>query len=307
MAHAEGRSHASPSSSCARLFSAIAAEPRLAGLSKDTFTLDMMLEGSYRAVIEEPAKLVRPIPLKIDPQLTDELLKDVSGQDALPLLAFTLARLYDRYGAENELSLSGYEKLGRLKGVIETAVNETFAEGAVKGVLPKDSEAQLALARLAFIPHLVRVNAARQFIRRVATRDDIPAEAASLIDLLAERRLLIKDRRRIGDADAEVIEVAHEALLRQPPLSKWLADDRDFIIWRDERLTPARAAFDANERGLLVGRELQIARDWLQKRPRTDIAEPDRAFIDTSIVEEDERQEQERKEYEGAVAICVGN
>ena len=36
-------------------------------------------------------------PLTIDPQLTDALLEDISGQDALPLLAFTLAHLYDNY------------------------------------------------------------------------------------------------------------------------------------------------------------------------------------------------------------------
>ena len=66
-------------------FPQLQTEARLADLPKDTFTLDMMLEGSYRAVIEGPAQLVQPNPLKIDPQLTDALLEDVSGQDALPL------------------------------------------------------------------------------------------------------------------------------------------------------------------------------------------------------------------------------
>ena len=66
----------------------------------------MMLEGSYRAVIEGPARLVEPNPLKIDPRLTDALLEDVSGQDALPLLAFTLAHLYENYAADNELNLA---------------------------------------------------------------------------------------------------------------------------------------------------------------------------------------------------------
>ena len=62
----------------------------LAALPKDTFTLDKMLEGSYREIIEGPAALVKPKPLKIDPQLTEALLQDVAGQDALALLAFTL-------------------------------------------------------------------------------------------------------------------------------------------------------------------------------------------------------------------------
>ena len=75
--------------------SPVQGDPGLAALPKDTFTLDMMLQGSYRAVIEGPARLVEPTPLKIDPLLTDALLEDISGQDALPLLAFTLAHLYE--------------------------------------------------------------------------------------------------------------------------------------------------------------------------------------------------------------------
>jgi hypothetical protein len=70
----------------------------------------MMLQGSYRAVIEGPARLVEPTPLKIDPLLTDALLEDISGQDALPLLAFTLAHLYENYAADNELTLAGYDR-----------------------------------------------------------------------------------------------------------------------------------------------------------------------------------------------------
>ena len=99
-----------------------------------------MLEGSYRAVIEEPARLVKPNPLKIDPQLIDALLEDISGQDALPLLAFTLAHLYEHYAADNELTLSGYEKLGRLNGVIGTTVKDAFAEGVAAGRVAEGPE-----------------------------------------------------------------------------------------------------------------------------------------------------------------------
>ena len=234
-------------------FPQLQTEPRLAELPKDTFTLDMMLEGSYRAVIEGPARLVQPNPLKIDPQLTDALLEDVSGQDALPLLAFTLAHLYEHYAVDNELTLAGYEKLGRLKGVIDSTVSEAFAEGVAQGELPKDGKAQLALARTAFIPHLARVNAAGQFVRRVATRAEIPAEAWPLIDRFAERRLLIRDRRKIAGQDLEVVEVAHEALLREwRELHEALLAEREFLVakaqleqdvaeWRAARRAPSRA------------------------------------------------------------------
>ena len=158
-------------------FPLVQVDPRLAALPKDTFTLDMMLEGSYRAVIEGPARLVEP-PLRIDPQLTDALLKDISGQDALPLLAFTLAYLYENYAAaDNALTLAGYDKIGRVTGVIDKTVAQAFAEAVARGEAPKDKEAQLALARSAFIPHLAQVNAAGQSVRRVTAREKIPAEA----------------------------------------------------------------------------------------------------------------------------------
>jgi hypothetical protein len=156
-------------------FPLVQAHASLAALPKDTFTLDMMLEGSYRAVIEEPARLIQPAPLRVDPQLTDALLEEISGQDALPVLAFTLAHLYENYAADNELTLPGYDKLGRVKGLIDTAVRQAFATGVAKGELPRDAKDQLALARAAFIPHLAQVNAAGQFARRVATLDQIPA------------------------------------------------------------------------------------------------------------------------------------
>ena len=277
------------------------AETKFAGFPKDTFPLEAMLESSYRAVIEGPARLLKPKPLKLDPRLTDELLKDVSGQDALPLLAFTLAHLYQNYSADNELNLVDYEKLGHLKGVIETVAKEAFADGVARGELPKDENDQLVLWREAFIPHLVQVNDAGQFARRVARRDDLPLRALPLIDRFAERRLLIRDRRTDAGAEVEVIEVAHEALLRQPPLSKLLADDREFMIWR-QRLSRMFELFTANERGLLVGRELQRAREWLQTRPDANLPASERAFIADSIAESDKQlaaqAERERRDRE---------
>ena len=249
-------------------FPQLQTDPNVAQLSKDTFTLDMMLEGSYRAVIEGPARLVQPNPLKVDPQLTDALLEDVTGQDALPLLAFTLAHLYERYAVDNELSLAGYEKLGRLKGVINLTVREAFAEGVAKGHLPKDGKAQFALARTAFIPHLARVNAAGQFVRRVATRAEIPTEAWPLIDRFAEQRLLIKDRRRIAGQDLEVVEVAHEALLREwRELHEALLAEREFLVAKaqlEQEVAEWRAASESPKSGaLLSGNKLLRARDWL--------------------------------------------
>ena len=275
-------------------FPQLQTEARFADLPKDTFTLDMMLEGSYRAVIEGPARLVQPTPLKIDPRLTDALLEDVSGQDALPLLAFTLAHLYENYATDNALNLADYEKLGRVQGVIASTVREAFEEGVAKGELPQDKGAQLALARMAFIPHLAGVNPAGQFVRRIATRAEIPAEARPLIDRFAERRLLIRDRRKIAGEDVEVIEVAHEAMLRGwRELHDLLLEQRDFLAAKaqlEQDVAEWRAAAESLKSGaLLSGNKLLRTREWLVSRPQ-DLSTEERQFIKASVDKDAERR-----------------
>jgi len=281
-------------------FPLVQADPSLAALPKDTFTLDMMLEGSYRAVIEDPARLIQPTPLRIDPQLTEALLKEISGQDALPLLAFTLAHLYANYAADNELTLVGYDKLGHVRGVIDTAVKQAFAAGVAKGELPRDAKAQLALARAAFIPHLAQVNPVGQFVRRVATLDQIPAEARPLIDSFAEQRLLIKDRRKDADGkDVDVVEVAHETLLRQPPFSEWLEEDREFLIGKQQLQNDLRdweEAKPADKQGaLLTGLKLSRMRAWLEVRPE-DLTPQEREFGHASIEQTDAEERRKARQ-----------
>jgi hypothetical protein len=61
--------------------------------------------------------------------------------------------------------------------------------------------------------------------RRVALRDELPPESRPLVERLIAARLLVSDRRKIEGHASEVVvvEVAHEALLRQwPMLIEWL-------------------------------------------------------------------------------------
>jgi len=135
------------------------------------------------------------------------------------------------------------------------------------------------------------MDASGQVTHRVSPCDKIPPEARPLIGRFAEQRLLIKDRRQ----DAEVIEVAHEAVLRQPPFSDWLAEDQGFLLW-GQRLSAARASFAADKRGLLTGRELAIARSYMQTRAKHEFEPADLAFIRDSIAGDDKRQAAEAEE-----------
>jgi hypothetical protein len=85
------------------------------------------------------------------------------------------------------------------------------------------------------------------------------------------------------------------SILRQPPFSDWLAEDREFLLWRD-RLSQARTAFEADERGLLTGRELAIVRSYLQTRAERDFDAADLKFIRDSIVADDKRRADEAEE-----------
>jgi uncharacterized protein YecT (DUF1311 family) len=277
-------------------FPRLQSDPLIAAVPKDTFTLDLMLEGSWRDVIEGPARLVKPKALEIDPQLTDALLRDVKGQDALPLLAFTLERLYNAYHAEGRLTVADYDKIDRIKGVIDTAVFDAFAEGIARGELPKDKKEQLALMRAAFIPHLARVNAAGQFVRRVALREEIPQQVWPLLDRFADRRLITKDRRSTLGVESETIEVAHEALLREwKDLNDALKDEREFLVAKsqlEQDVVEWLAAPKSAKTGtLLTGNKLTRARDWLEQRPQ-DLSADERHLVQASV---DAAARQERR------------
>ncbi|MDX2263417.1 MAG: hypothetical protein NW215_00395 [Hyphomicrobiales bacterium] len=60
------------------------------------------------------------------------------------------------------------------------------------------------------------------------------------------------------------------------------AEDGDFLVWRD-RTAKTRAAYEANERGLLIGRELDIASGWPESRYGADIDAGARTFIEASL------------------------
>jgi hypothetical protein len=247
-------------------------DPVLAGITKEPFTLDSMVIGSYQTVIEGPANLIKPVPLKIDPLLTEALLKDISNQDALPLLAFALERLYQAFGSSGQLTFQHYQSLGRMNGVIESAINDAFADGVAARLLPNDRVTQITLAKRAFIPHLVQLSSTGEFVRRIATFDEIPVETRPLVELLVERRLLIKDRRVIDSHEAEVVEVAHEMLLRAwPPLKEALDEEREFLSWLSRVKVQADEYFKLplgkSHVALLEGFALDLAEEWHRRRP----------------------------------------
>ena len=171
----------------------------LEGVRQEMLSLPPMPKGSYAEVVKGPARRLEGTAraLKIEDGLVDALLADIEAggaKDALPLLAFTLERLYGEYHAGGNLKLSHYNDLGRVKGSIEAAVERALKAADADPAIPKDRVARLALLRRGLIPWLAGIDpdtgAPR---RRIARLSEIPAEARPLIQHLVEQRLLATD------------------------------------------------------------------------------------------------------------------
>lgn len=209
--------------------------------------------GSFGDIIRGPARRVSAAgrTLHVDETLVDALLNDIEAggtKDALPLLAFTLERLYTDYGADGDLQLGEYERLGRIRGAIEAAVEEALKRADGKAAIPKDRAARLTLLRRGLIPWLAGIDPnTGSPRRRVARLAEVPEEARPLIELMVEQRLLATDVD--SDTKERTIEPAHEALLRQwGALDGWLVEDSADLS-TIEALRRAASEWDANARG----------------------------------------------------------
>ena len=196
-------------------------------VKQDLFNLPPIAPSEFKSVIEGPAHRVVESGgrLKVEPALTEQLIADAQGADALPLLAFTLERLYADFGGDGELTLADYQKVGGVQGSIEAAIASALTEPGHTPAIPAAKDMQLAAMRAAFIPWLARIDPDSGVpMRRLARRDEIPEGSRAIVERLVEERLLVADRR----SGVDVIEIAHESLLRQwPALTGWLEADAE--------------------------------------------------------------------------------
>ena len=241
-------------------YDALQAAKPLEGMAQSALSLLPMPRGAYASVIEGPARRVEAAggKLRIDPALTERLLGDIergAGSDALPLLAFTLEQMWADFHQAGELRLEDYEAAGGLAGAIDKAVARAMRRADADHRIPRDKGARETLLRRGLIPWLAGVDPDSKSPRRnIARRSDIPPEAAPLIDLLVEERLLSSDaiieRTATGeDVRVPTIEPAHEALLRQWGLLQgWLKEDFGSLAAL-EGVKRASAEWDANAKG----------------------------------------------------------
>ena len=210
------------------------AQAALQAMSPVLFSLPAMPMSEFKAVIEGPAKRHSETvkPLVIAPQLTEQLVVDAQGADALPLLALTLEWLYREFtnAQGTRVGYDEYQRLGGVRGVIGMAVERAFERPGSEPAIPAQRQEQERLLQQTF-PYIATVDPdtgdwKRRVALREAMRKKLP-QSDALVSRLIEQRLLLADSRRMADGaePVEVVEVAHEALLRQwDTLERWLRE-----------------------------------------------------------------------------------
>jgi len=221
--------------------------------------------------------------VEIEPRLIEALMEESGGEDALPLLAFTLQRLWRQYSKEKCIRGEHYHAIGKLSGIIEDAAERALMgdqpSSAQRSPLGKISDVLDKQAAYMFLPALAQLDDHGTPIRRVAPLSIFGDSQSALIDAFVEWRLLVKS---VG-----TLEVTHEAIFREwPRFQRWLVPEKERLealrglesaaaIWskrsrdpeylthRGHRLTEARALTQVDNYRAQLDRNSD-ARDYLE-------------------------------------------
>jgi formylglycine-generating enzyme required for sulfatase activity len=193
--------------------------PELLRLASKESLTPIRLED-FGELISGPAKRSN---LEVQPGLRERLVAESGGGDALPLLAFTLEKLWQKWkerggpmlgprGERWDLTVADYEALGGVAGAVSSQAKLCWNPET-------SSEADTAALREAFLEHLVTLNEEGQAAKRAAELQELSERSRPIVQRMVNRRLLV--------SDAGVVEIAHEALLRTwEPLVKWIEEGK---------------------------------------------------------------------------------
>jgi len=166
--------------------------------------------------------------------LEQKLLEDAeTNPSALPLLEFTLERLYQERDREKKmLTFSAYEQLGGLKGALTQTAEETFTR--IQKRFTDNSENIFARV----MRELIAIDDQGKATRRVASyaRFTTNADDQLLVDTLLESRLLTgyTAETSLSTQAEAVVNITHEALIHHwDRMQHWLEKDQELLQVRE--------------------------------------------------------------------------
>ena len=248
--------------------------------------------NELRAAIERPATKVG---LRFEEGIIDDLISTILGERAgLPLLQFTLLRLWDRR-QRNRVTSQVYKEVGNPREALERSSEAFYAS-----LLPEEQIAAKRILLRMVQPgdgHEVTSNRiplaevygaeAKDRVDRVLHRLIFEAHLVKLtgVDLASAERielsfLVAKARADESGGQIPQLEVAHEALVRNwPRLVDWVEDERKELRQR-LRLRQAAQEWERLAKSpdmLLRGSVLEEARRY------DDLNEVEQRFVDAGV------------------------
>jgi WD40 repeat protein len=154
------------------------------------------------------------------------------------------------------LTHADYEAMGCVEGALAAYADQVYAD-----LDPNEQER----ARQALV-QLVQPGEGTEDTRRIATHEELGDESWSLIQRLADRRLVVTGLDARGRETAEVV---HEALIQKwGRFREWMDADRAFREWQERLRNSLRQWQESgqDEGALLAGAPLAIAQNWLAER-----------------------------------------
>jgi len=193
--------------------------------------------------------------IELEEALVARMVDDTVGGDALPLLAYTLRRLWDRRagaGPDATTTIDDYEAIGGVVGSLRMQADSIADE------LRKRGQGELVLPTLT---RLATIDGEGEPARRRLKLDVMSSGEREVAQAFVDARLLTV----AGEGDQATIAVAHEALLRSwTPLRQAIEEARTDLRTRSEleRLSADWERSGRRDAYLLRGLRLHDALGW---------------------------------------------
>lgn len=248
-----------------------------------------------RRAIVEPA---RQSGMTVNDDLVELLLSEIAprgssagahGPGVLPLLSHALRETWSR-ASRNTMTAADYRATGGIAGAVQKSAEQTYLS------LAEDDQ---ALARRILL-RLVHVEDTLTR-RRVAWTNlpgctcDSPAEGACSLHRVINQFV----SSRLLTAEAETVEISHEALLNAwTRLNDWIEADREGIALRRQLSESARIWENSNrdQASLLRGARLELALAWAQAQEhRDDLIRAEESFLQASAEQAEAEKRAERR------------
>jgi hypothetical protein len=174
-------------------------ETDLSDFVYEPFVLSSLPRSRLASSIAGPAEIAS---IDLAPGLVERIVEDTGGGDALPLMAFTMERLYGRMTRRKSqlITEEDYNAVGGVSAALEQRAN---------GILSRLDRAGLKQNTvLETLLKLVGFDAGNVPTRRRVSVNDLGADEHRIIKAFEDARLISSD----GTGSSTVVFVTHEAL-----------------------------------------------------------------------------------------------